>query len=137
MMLFVIKDAELIHVVLNHNLFSQSLENADKISKFQSHGLSTQKAEKSPVDNHPPIFKTTLSPNKPHGGHTQFLLPSLPWTCWCCLESPACPLPLGGQVAQMHPSTAPLGLCPMGTLGENLRGIANTIIMSLVIGTFD
>ena len=44
---FVIKDAELIHVVLNFNLFSQFLENADKIPNFKTMGYLPKKLKKS------------------------------------------------------------------------------------------
>ena len=46
---FVIKDAELIHVVVNPNLFSQFLENADKIPNFKAMGYLPKKAEQSTI----------------------------------------------------------------------------------------
>jgi hypothetical protein len=51
MMVFVItcKDAELIHVVINPNLFSQCLKNADKIPNFKAMGYLPKKAEQSTI----------------------------------------------------------------------------------------
>ena len=56
---FVIKDVELIHVVLNPILFSQFLENADKIPNFKAMGYlpNTLKKNTAPIEGDNPITR--------------------------------------------------------------------------------